>query len=162
MPRPNRSLIQRGNRRAQRKERFVDALCSRTDTIRSGCIACVHGAELVLASRVGKATCTVGTVHGSLSRSHRDRAARFIPYRVCFRFRLRDFADHRVRDQVGCSLLLRKHLRAWAFVHYFAFLGKEPGPEHGELIVLYLAALLTLLIAGPGSASLDRLLARKP
>jgi putative oxidoreductase len=51
---------------------------------------------------------------------------------------------------------------AWAFVHYFAFLGKGPGPEHGELIVLYLAAPLTLLIAGPGSASLDRLLARKP
>ena len=51
---------------------------------------------------------------------------------------------------------------AWAFVHHFAFLGKGPGPEHGELIALYLAALLTLLIAGPGSASLDRLLARKP
>jgi len=27
------------------------------------------------------------------SRSHRDRAACFIPYRVCVRFRLRDCAD---------------------------------------------------------------------
>jgi putative oxidoreductase len=51
---------------------------------------------------------------------------------------------------------------AWAFVHHFAFLGKGPGPEHGELMVLYLAAMLTLFIAGPGTVSLDRLLARKP
>jgi putative oxidoreductase len=50
---------------------------------------------------------------------------------------------------------------AWAFVHHFAFLGKGPG-QHGELIFLYLAAMLTLLLAGPGSLSLDRLLARNP
>jgi putative oxidoreductase len=51
---------------------------------------------------------------------------------------------------------------AWAFVHHFAFLGKGPVPEHGELMVLYLVAMLTLLIAGPGAISLDRLLSRKP
>lgn len=51
---------------------------------------------------------------------------------------------------------------AWAFVHHFAFLGKGPGSDHGELIVLYLGALLTLLIAGPGAACIDRMLARKP
>jgi putative oxidoreductase len=51
---------------------------------------------------------------------------------------------------------------AWAFVHHFAFLSKGPGSDHGELIVLYLGALLTLLIAGPGAPSIDRLLARKP
>jgi putative oxidoreductase len=50
---------------------------------------------------------------------------------------------------------------AWAFVHHFAFFGKGPGSDHGELIVLYLGAMLTLVIAGPGAASLDRLLARK-
>jgi putative oxidoreductase len=51
---------------------------------------------------------------------------------------------------------------AWAFVHHFTFLGKGPGSDHGELIVLYLGALLTLIIAGPGAASIDRILARKP
>ncbi len=51
---------------------------------------------------------------------------------------------------------------AWAFVHHFAFLGKGPASDHGELMVLYLGALLTLLIAGPGAACLDRILARKP
>jgi len=50
---------------------------------------------------------------------------------------------------------------AWAFVHHFALLGKGPGPEHGELIVLYLVAMLTLVIAGPGVASVDRFLAQK-
>jgi putative oxidoreductase len=48
---------------------------------------------------------------------------------------------------------------AWAFVHQFAFLGKGPGSDHGELIVLYLGGLLALLIAGPGAASLDGILA---
>ena len=52
-------------------------------------------------------------------------------------------------------------LVAWAFVHHFAFFGKGPGSDHGELIVLYLGALLTLLIAGPGAACLDRIIARK-
>jgi putative oxidoreductase len=53
-------------------------------------------------------------------------------------------------------------LVAWAFVHHFAFLGKGPGSDHGEVIVLYLGALLTLLIAGPGAACIDGILARKP
>ena len=51
---------------------------------------------------------------------------------------------------------------AWAFVHHFALLGKGPQSDHGELMVLYMGALLTLIIAGPGAPSLDRLLARKP
>ena len=51
---------------------------------------------------------------------------------------------------------------AWAFVHDFAFFGKGLGSDHGELMVLYLGALLTLLIAGPGAACIDRLLVRKP
>jgi putative oxidoreductase len=49
---------------------------------------------------------------------------------------------------------------AWAFVHHFVFLGKVPGSDHGELMVLYLAALLTIIIAGPGAASMDRVLSR--
>jgi putative oxidoreductase len=51
---------------------------------------------------------------------------------------------------------------AWAFVHHFAFSGKGPQGDHGEIMVLYLGALLTLLIAGPGAASVDRLISRKP
>lgn len=51
---------------------------------------------------------------------------------------------------------------AWAFVHHFAFFGKGPQPDHGELMVLYMAAFLTILIAGPGLASLDRAIGRKP
>jgi len=50
---------------------------------------------------------------------------------------------------------------AWIFVHHYVFFGKGPGTDHGELIVLYLGAMLTLVIAGPGAASLDRALARK-
>jgi putative oxidoreductase len=50
---------------------------------------------------------------------------------------------------------------AWAFIHHFAFLVKAPGSDHGELIVLYLGALLTIVIAGPVAASLDRILSRK-
>jgi putative oxidoreductase len=50
---------------------------------------------------------------------------------------------------------------AWAFVHHFAFFGKGPGSDHGELIVLYLGALLSLVVAGAGAASLDGLLGRK-
>jgi len=48
---------------------------------------------------------------------------------------------------------------AWAFVHHFQFLGR--GADHGELIVLYLAIMLTLLLAGPGRYSLDALFIRR-
>jgi putative oxidoreductase len=51
---------------------------------------------------------------------------------------------------------------AWAFVHHFVFLQKVPGSDHGEVIVLYLGALLTIFVAGPGAASIDRMLSRKP
>jgi putative oxidoreductase len=51
---------------------------------------------------------------------------------------------------------------AWAFLHHFVFLEKVPGSDHGEIIVLYLGALLTIFIAGPGAASIDRMLSRKP
>ncbi|MGA8041306.1 MAG: DoxX family protein [Terracidiphilus sp.] len=47
---------------------------------------------------------------------------------------------------------------AWAVVHHFAFFGH--GADHGELIVVYLAAFVALLIAGPGRFSLDARLAR--
>ncbi|HUN85462.1 MAG TPA: DoxX family protein [Terracidiphilus sp.] len=42
---------------------------------------------------------------------------------------------------------------AWALVHHFVFFGR--GSDHGELIVLYLASLLTIFIAGPGLFSID-------
>jgi putative oxidoreductase len=45
---------------------------------------------------------------------------------------------------------------AWAFVHHFLFFGQ--GADHGELIVLYLAAFLAIFIAGPGRFSMDALL----
>jgi putative oxidoreductase len=44
---------------------------------------------------------------------------------------------------------------AWAFVHHFAFLGSGLAADRGELIVLYLAALLTIVLAGPGLLSVD-------
>lgn len=47
---------------------------------------------------------------------------------------------------------------AWALVHHFAFFGH--GADHGELIVLYLSAMLTLFLTGPGKYSLDRLFDR--
>lgn len=42
---------------------------------------------------------------------------------------------------------------AWAFVHHFAFTG--PQGDHGELIVLYLAVMVTLFLSGAGRYSLD-------
>ncbi|MGA7156346.1 MAG: DoxX family protein [Acidobacteriaceae bacterium] len=42
---------------------------------------------------------------------------------------------------------------AWAFVHHFVFFGRAA--DHGELIVLYLAAMLTLFLTGPGRYSVD-------
>jgi putative oxidoreductase len=49
---------------------------------------------------------------------------------------------------------------AWVFIHHFVFFGKAPGSDHGELMVLYLGALLTLVIAGPGAACIDRVLVK--
>lgn len=47
---------------------------------------------------------------------------------------------------------------AWAFIPHFAFFAKGPGTDHGELMVLYLGSLFTLLIAArlslPGPPSL--------
>ena len=51
---------------------------------------------------------------------------------------------------------------AWAAVHHFAFLGKSPAADHGELIALYLSALLALMVTGGGRYSVDALLADKP
>jgi len=42
---------------------------------------------------------------------------------------------------------------AWSFVHHFQFFGR--GADHGELIVVYMAIMLTLLLAGAGKYSLD-------
>jgi len=47
-------------------------------------------------------------------------------------------------------------LVAWAFIHHFMFFGR--GADHGELILLYLAAMLTLVLAGPGKYSVDAML----
>jgi uncharacterized membrane protein YphA (DoxX/SURF4 family) len=49
---------------------------------------------------------------------------------------------------------------AWGLIHRFAFFGKGPGSGHGELIVLYLVALLTLIIHGPTAFSVDRMRGR--
>ncbi len=54
-----------------------------------------------------------------------------------------------------CNILV-----AWALVHHFAFFGKGPGSDHGELIVLYLIALLTLVITGSSAFSVDSIRGR--
>ena len=48
---------------------------------------------------------------------------------------------------------------AWSLVHHFVFFGR--GSDHGELIVLYLAALLAIFIAGPGRFSIDAAMAKQ-
>ena len=45
---------------------------------------------------------------------------------------------------------------AWAFIHNFLFFGR--GSDHGELIVLYLGAAITLFFTGAGRFSIDALL----
>jgi putative oxidoreductase len=45
---------------------------------------------------------------------------------------------------------------AWSVVHRFMFFGH--GADHGEVMWLYLSALITIFIAGPGRYSLDYLL----
>jgi putative oxidoreductase len=42
---------------------------------------------------------------------------------------------------------------AWALVHYFQFFGR--GADHGEVMVVYMAIMLTLLLAGAGKYSVD-------
>ena len=44
---------------------------------------------------------------------------------------------------------------AWTFIHHFAFFGKVPGADHGELITLYLVSFAALIVAGPGRYSVD-------
>jgi uncharacterized membrane protein YphA (DoxX/SURF4 family) len=53
-----------------------------------------------------------------------------------------------------CNILV-----AWALVHRFAFLGRGAG-EHGEVIVLYLVSLLTLVLTGSSALSLGGLRGR--
>jgi putative oxidoreductase len=48
---------------------------------------------------------------------------------------------------------------AWAFVHHFVLFG--PQGDHGEVIVLYLAAAAALFFTGAGRFSLDRLIASR-
>ena len=48
---------------------------------------------------------------------------------------------------------------AWSLVTHFLFFGHN---DHGELMLLYMGALLMLLIAGPGAACIDQILMRKP
>jgi putative oxidoreductase len=50
----------------------------------------------------------------------------------------------------------------WALVHQFTFLGKGPDPDHGELIALYLSALVALMVAGGGRYSIDAALSKDP
>jgi uncharacterized membrane protein YphA (DoxX/SURF4 family) len=45
-------------------------------------------------------------------------------------------------------------------VHRFAFFGRGPGSDHGELMVLYLVALLTLIATGSTVFSMDRMRGR--
>lgn len=52
-----------------------------------------------------------------------------------------------------CNILV-----AWALVHRFAFFGA--GGDHGELIVLYLVALLTLVVSGSNAFSIGSLRGR--
>jgi len=47
---------------------------------------------------------------------------------------------------------------AWAYVHHFQFFGH--GADHGELMVLYLAVMAALFLAGAGRYSVDGLLGR--
>jgi len=42
---------------------------------------------------------------------------------------------------------------AWTFVHHSQFFGR--GADHGELVVVYMAIMLTLLLAGAGKYSVD-------
>lgn len=47
---------------------------------------------------------------------------------------------------------------AWAFVHHFEFF--RHGADHGEVIVLYLAAMLAIALTGPGNYSVDAMRSR--
>ena len=42
---------------------------------------------------------------------------------------------------------------AWALVHHFQFFGRNG--DHGELVFVYLAVMITLFLTGPGRYSID-------
>jgi putative oxidoreductase len=48
---------------------------------------------------------------------------------------------------------------AWVMVHHFSFFG--PRADHGEIIVLFLGAMISIFLTGPGRYSLDYLLVDK-
>ena len=47
---------------------------------------------------------------------------------------------------------------AWSLVDHFAYFGNGWIPEHGEGTLIYIAAAIAVIIAGPGRYSLDSLL----
>jgi uncharacterized membrane protein YphA (DoxX/SURF4 family) len=47
---------------------------------------------------------------------------------------------------------------AWSFHHHFMFFGHTA--DHGEICVLYIAAMTALVIGGPGRYSVDALLTK--
>lgn len=63
----SRVPAQRRIHHGERTRCIVDALCAHADPVWSVCLACVHRAELVFASRMGKESCALGAIHGSLS-----------------------------------------------------------------------------------------------
>lgn len=54
-----------------------------------------------------------------------------------------------------CNILV-----AWALVHRFAFFGHGAAGEHGEVMVLHLIALLTLVLTGSSALSISSLRGR--
>ena len=146
---------------ARLKDVLLIRFVSRAGAGRARRVAGVHGCDAVFAARAGKATGSLGAVNGALSESCWDRVSSFVLLCILLRIRLLILLIIGLGTRWAALYCLGNIFVAWAFVHHFAFAGKGPGSDHGELIVLYLGVLLTLLIAGPGAACLDRMLERK-
>jgi putative oxidoreductase len=71
---------------------------------------------------------------------------------ICMPLLVLGFATRWAAAWSFCNLLV-----AWAFVHHFQFAGH--GGDHGELIVVYMGAMLAVFLAGPGKYSIDARLA---
>ena len=139
------------NRNGWNKGRYLDAFCSRAHASWIGATACVDRRDAVFSAHWAQFLAHFPDPIGI--GSHASFFVAFFSDFVCGMLLMIGLGTRWAALYCFGNIFV-----AWAFVHHFAYFGKGPASDHGELMVLYLGALLTLLLAGPGAPSVDRAL----